>query len=510
MIDSCLNQIRSLENFKSALIKSVTLDSADNSVTVTVITDKPFSETERQKITEILRGAVPVKFECKVRITKLSPDEDMVREKILEILRANFKTLAVTIDKKDISVVKKEEGFDFAVSVMRGISTENIERVVVENLKKNFCGEFTGECIQNKKDASDIEIEEENENVEFEMPVRYFNISKFSILEGSEKQTVAVYLSDLNFESEKVVVCGRIEDISERNYTNGKNQEKVYYNLFINDGTATFRVTYFPRQKNIEKIQKLKVGDSIVCTGKSELFNGFIRFTANSIDYGAPPQNFVPEKRPSKPVPKYYSKVKPELFSDISQTDMFQDVSIPECLKGKTFIVFDLETTGLNSSPASGSIDSIIEIGAFKIVDGEICESFFSFINPQKKLSEEIISLTGITDAMLENAPKNEEVMPDFFKFCQGNILVGHNAANFDFKFVDYYCSKLGYTLERKIIDTIPLAQELLFLSNYKLNTIADHFKISFNHHRAIDDAYVTAKIFLELIKIKKSLPKLQ
>ena len=168
-------------------------------------------------------------------------------------------------------------------------------------------------------------------------------------------------------------------------------------------------------------------------------------------------------------MPKYYSKVKPELFSDISQTDMFQDVSIPECLKGKTFIVFDLETTGLNSSPASGSIDSIIEIGAFKIVDGEICESFSTFINPQKKLSEEIISLTGITDAMLENAPKNEEVMPDFFKFCQGNILVGHNAANFDFKFVDYYCSKLGYTLERKIIDTIPLAQELLFLSNYKL-----------------------------------------
>ena len=167
------------------------------------------------------------------------------------------------------------------------------------------------------------------------MPVRYFNISKFSILEGSEKQTVAVYLSDLNFESEKVVVCGRIEDISERNYTNGKNQEKVYYNLFINDGTATFRVTYFPRQKNIEKIQKLKVGDSIVCTGKSELFNGFIRFTANSIDYGAPPQNFVPEKRPSKPVPKYYSKVKPELFQIYHRPICFRMFQFPNASKAK-------------------------------------------------------------------------------------------------------------------------------------------------------------------------------
>ena len=202
--------------------------------------------------------------------------------------------------------------------------------------------------------------------------------------------------------------------------------------------------------------------------------------------------------------------VKPKAFSDIEQTDMFSPVVIPDCLRGKTFVVFDLETTGLNSTPASGNMDAIIEIGAYKICDGVISESFSTFVNPQRKLSEEIINLTGITEEMVKDAPTYESVMPDFFKFCQGNILVGHNAANFDYKFVDYYCSRLGYMLERKIMDTIPLAQELLFLPNYKLNTIADHFKITFNHHRAIDDAYVTAKIFLELIKIKKSLPKLQ
>ena len=109
---------------------------------------------------------------------------------------------------------------------------------------------------------------------------------------------------------------------------------------------------------------------------------------------------------------------------------------------------------------------------------------------------------------MVDGAPAYEKVMPDFFKFCQGAYLVGHNIAGFDFKFVDYYCAQLGYHLERKVFDTIPLSQELLFLSNYKLNTVADHFNITFNHHRAVDDALVTAKIFIELIKIKKSLPK--
>lgn len=510
MTEKCLGEIRLLENFHNAIIKSVTLDSQTNIVEVRIITDRTFLNEERVKIFEIVRKFVPSDFECRVEVNKLSPDVEMVRQKILEVIKNNFKALSVTVDAEDVKVSKTERGFEFTISVMQGITDNQICSTVIKHLKRNFCGEFFGECIENKKNAVDIEVDEEQENIEFEMPVRYFNISGFSFLEGGEKQKTAVYISDLNFEGENIVVCGTIEDIRERNYTNSRNQEKTYYNYLINDGTASLRVTYFSRLKSIEKIRPLKVGDSIVCTGKAEQFNGFLRYTANVIDLGSVPENFVPEKRPSKPVPKFYTTVKPQVFTDIAQTDMFDTVIIPDCLKNKTFIVFDLETTGLNSTPSSGNMDAIIEIGAYKIVDGIICESFSTFINPQRKLSDEIINLTGITEDMVKDAPTYEEVMPDFFKFCQGNILVGHNAANFDFKFVDYYCSRLGYMLDRKVIDTIPLAQELLFLSNYKLNTIADHFKITFNHHRAIDDAYVTAKIFLELIKIKKSLPKLQ
>ena len=510
MADKCLNEIRLLDNFHDAIIKSVVLDSQTDTVEVRIITDKTFQNAEKEKIFKIIRKLIPSKFGCKVEVNKLSPDTEMVKQKILEVVKSNFKALSVTLGEDDICVHKTESGFEFTLGVMSGISGKEICNTVVKSLKRNFCGEFYGECVENAKAALDIEVEEEQENVEFEMPVRYFDIANFSFLEGSEKQKTAIYLSDLNFEGEKIVVCGTIEDIRERNYTNSKNQEKTYYNYTLNDGTASFRVTYFPRQKSIDKIRPLKIGDSIVCTGKAEQFNGFLRYTANIIDYGTVPENFLPEKRPSKPVPKFYSVVKPKAFSDIEQTDMFSPVVIPDCLRGKTFVVFDLETTGLNSTPASGNMDAIIEIGAYKICDGVISESFSTFVNPQRKLSEEIINLTGITEEMVKDAPTYESVMPDFFKFCQGNILVGHNAANFDYKFVDYYCSRLGYMLERKIMDTIPLAQELLFLPNYKLNTIADHFKITFNHHRAIDDAYVTAKIFLELIKIKKSLPKLQ
>lgn len=510
MTDNYLNEIHNLENLKNAIIGSLVLDRGKNCVTVKLFTDKAFTEEEREWALSITRNYIPEYFDCSLIISKLTPDEEMVRNKIIEAIRENFKTLFVTLHSSDISVQKMEEGFNYTICIMSALSPNGVCESVTTYLKKNFCGEFIGKCVNSERGADELEVEEEHENIEFEVPIRSFAIRDFKILEGTEKQTQAIYLSDLNFESEKIVVCGVIEDIQERNYTNSRNQEKSYYSITLNDNTATMRLTYFTRQKSIEKVRALKVGDSIVCTGKSELYKGFLRFAANYIDYGFMPENFVPERRASKPVPEYYSKIKPQPFIDISQSDMFSDNSVPQCLKGKTFVVFDLETTGLNSSPSSGNMDKIIEIGAYKVVDGAITEYFTTFINPQKKLSEEIINLTGITEEMVLGAPTYDKVMPDFFKFCSGSILVGHNIANFDFKFVDYYCTSLGYMLERKIIDTLPLAQELLFLSNYKLNTIADRFGITFNHHRAIDDAYVTAKIFIELIKMKKSLPKLQ
>jgi DNA polymerase III epsilon subunit family exonuclease len=508
MVEDFLSEVRSINNFNRAILSAVVLEKAKGTVTVKIVTDRAFSESERVEVKKICKKYVPADFNCEVEISKLTPDAEMVKRKIIQIIQTDFKAVAATLSDDDIYVEKREDGFAYIVKVMQAVGGGNICQDLNSSLKKQFCGDFYGKCEKSERQAEELEVEEEHENIEFEIPIRKFEIEGFEAIESTEKPTTAVYLADLNFESEKVTVCGRIDDIRERTYTKG-DKEKTYYNFTINDGTASGRVTYFTRQRSIERIKALKVGDSIVCTGKAENYNGAIRYTANFIDHGAVPKDFVPEKRASKPVPKYYEYVKPEEFSDISQQDMFKNESVPDCLKGKTFVVFDLETTGLNSSPSSGNMDKIIEIGAYKVIDGVISQSFSTFLNPERKLSEEIIKLTGINDSMVADAPTYEQVMPDFFKFCEGSILVGHNIVGFDFKFVDYYCAKLGYMFERKLIDTIPLSQELLFLNNYKLNTVADKFGITFNHHRAVDDAYVTARIFIELIKMKKSLPEL-
>lgn len=497
-------------NLSGAILSSVVLYRSSEEVVITVVTDKAFDAEENDRALRAAKKYVPDDLKFKLEIKKLTPDDKMIGKKIMQLISEKYIAVASVISEEDIEVKKTQNGFHFIVRVMRsvGFGSEMIDGIV-EGLQKNFCGVFTGEYEISDRSADDLVIEEKHENIEYEIPIRFFKIADFRPIEGSEIPESAVYLSDLNFVSEHVTICGKIDYIEERSYKRANGQERTYFSILLNDTTSTFRVTYFTRQKSIEKIKLLKQGDAIVCTGKTEMYNGAIRFTAIYIDYGDLPARFVPEKRMSKPTPKYYSTVHPQPYVDFTQASLFAESNLPACLTDNDFVVFDLETTGLNSSPAGGNMDRIIEIGAYKIHGGVISESFTTFVNPERKLSDEIVRLTGISDEMVKDAPKWPKVMPDFFKFCSGSYLVGHNIAGFDFKFVDYYCAQAGYDLERKIMDTLPLSQELLFLSNYKLNTVADHFGITFNHHRAIDDALVTAKIFIELIKIKKSLPNL-
>ena len=162
-----------------------------------------------------------------------------------------------------------------------------------------------------------------------------------------------------------------------------------------------------------------------------------------------------------------------------------------------TFVVFDLETTGLNSSKCK-----IIEIGAVKFENGIITERFSEFVNPFEPLPFDIIQLTGITDDMLRNAKAVEEILPLFKEFCGDAVLVAHNA-DFDTGVICAWCKKLSLNWEFTYLDTVALSQYLLpELSRYKLNNVAKHLKVSLeNHHRAVDDAECTAHIFEKLIK---------
>ena len=161
-----------------------------------------------------------------------------------------------------------------------------------------------------------------------------------------------------------------------------------------------------------------------------------------------------------------------------------------------TYVVFDLETTGF--SPLN---NKIIEIGAVKVTGGKITERFSGFVNPEVPITFKIEELTHIRDEMVLDAPKIEEILPEFMAFCEGAVMVAHNA-DFDMSFISKNCERQGISCEFTVVDTVALARVLLpHLNNFKLHTVAKTLKVSLeNHHRAVDDAACTAEIFVKFV----------
>lgn len=159
-----------------------------------------------------------------------------------------------------------------------------------------------------------------------------------------------------------------------------------------------------------------------------------------------------------------------------------------------SFVVFDIETTGFSQSN-----DRIIEIGAVKVVKGEIVDKYSTFINPERPIPYEIEQLTSINDDMVISAPTIDVILPQFLSFCEGCVLVAHNAS-FDVGFIRKNAERLGIETDFTVIDTVGLSRILLpELNRHKLNIVAKALGISLeNHHRAVDDAGATAEIFLK------------
>ena len=163
----------------------------------------------------------------------------------------------------------------------------------------------------------------------------------------------------------------------------------------------------------------------------------------------------------------------------------------------RSYIAVDIETTGLRPDE-----DAIIEIGAVKYEDGVVVDTYTSFINPGVRLPNHIVKLTGITDEMLKDARKIEEVLPEFLEFFDSDFILGHNI-KFDFSFLKTAAMRIGHKFEKHGIDTLRLAKLMHpELSSRTLEAMCKEYNIKReNKHRAYDDAKAAAELYEELLK---------
>ena len=160
------------------------------------------------------------------------------------------------------------------------------------------------------------------------------------------------------------------------------------------------------------------------------------------------------------------------------------------------FICIDLETTGLNPKR-----DRIIEIGAVKLRNGQIVETFQQLIDPKQKLEERVELLTGITSKELEGQPTIQEVLPELQEFLGEDVLLGHRVL-FDYSFLKRMFTNEKISFERKGIDTLKLARQFVTdCESKKLDSLCQHYHIDLQAHRALNDARATVELYQKLVE---------
>ena len=187
-----------------------------------------------------------------------------------------------------------------------------------------------------------------------------------------------------------------------------------------------------------------------------------------------------------------------DLFGNTTNCFPAKEVKVPDF---SSFVSFDIETTGLPRD------SHIIEIGAVKVVNGQIAECFSELVNPGIPIPYMITQITGISDDMVRDADNIVNVLSRFSNFCKGFVLVGHNALNFDCQIMRHWADEYNVYIPNDVFDTLKFAkyrcEKLASLKSKKLCDLCDHFCIySDTYHRALADADITAKLYLKLMNL--------
>ena len=422
------------------------------------------------------------------------------------------------------------------------------EKINRENLQK------AAEFYQEEAETAEKREEKHAENTTVEIEVREGKFATPQIIQSSIRPLYGrsirgkmIPISSISGDSGRIVVWGDVFDI-EKKVT--KSGDKNIFTIDITDYTGSTTAKVFNSIKESAVIDNIKKGDTIVVQGDVEYDKYAGELVVNARSIGTAQKVKVVDNAEKKRVELHMHTNMSQMDAVTSAGDLvnrayqwghkavaitdhgvaqaFPDAmkaadkinkdeekikiiygveayfmdDLVESVKGDadtgfdgTFICFDIETTGL-----SAARDKITEIGAVKVENGVITDTFSTFANPEMPIPQKITQLTGITDDMVKDAPSQSEAVSAFLEFAGDNVLVAHNAP-FDTSFIAKACEDMGREYNYTSIDTVAISRAILTdIKNCKLDTVAKFLRLGdFNHHRATDDAEMLARIFINL-----------
>lgn len=506
--------LKQIESYNGLKLKDVVFNKGGRKLTATFLYN-PTLFTVADSVDEIeslLKSLVPEDVIVETKFVRSNLDKANIALFILNTITNNFPSLAKNFGLDDIKLtidginVLVELNIDAGVYEFTAKSTR--EEDIVKKLHDNFFGEFKVVLLK-KQDYVGESVDAIADSKEFQESIKFFDnkvlykISNVNHIIGKVEYNMALDFSKVQDTLSDCVVCGTVTRLEKRTYMrkstrNGRTteQERIFYTFSINNDGKFLSGSIFPRVAEEKKLEVVDVGRKVAMFGKFDNYKGRLNFTADSLCVCDYEKYVAPVKY--KHVNANYHTIIPQAYEDFEQSNMFGEINegVSKDVLDKDYVVFDFETTGLESTK-----DEIIEIGAVKISKGKIVSTFSTFIKPSVAIPAEITELTNITDEMVADAPAINYVLPDFYKYCYGCGLVAQNIA-FDYGFLNAIAKKMQYNFDNPQYDTMVMARnKLRGLKNYKLGTICDYLGISLvGAHRAVNDCLATAKVFLKLI----------
>ncbi len=504
-------------------LRSAVLEKSKKQLKLTFAYPELLPPDAKEEIISAIAEQIPSVFRAETEFIRDYMDCDLLRSMLFKKLQEDFFTFSIRISSEDIRIDETDGAFRIRFEVEKNLGKMLENEGILEKLQ-NYFQSITNYKITVEKDelyentdVSDVlkSVEEKGTraiNKQLFQPSRKIELEVVTDLIGKPIEEKPKFIMDILGEETYSVICGMYGSPSEKITKTGL----TVFSFQVTDFTGSIRVVMFPKEADLGKLKTLVPSDEIILCGKvvkndysKEL--EFRAFRVGRCKIGD--QDAIRAMR--RAVPDHYQLIFPEKFVHNEQEMFLSDHKTAEVLRGKEFVVFDFETTGLNYLE-----NSPIELGAVKIRDGEIVETFTTLLHPsdhgkgkakkgsgEKLIPDDITKMTGIDDSMVKDAPQFSEIIPDFYKFCYGTSLIGHNVS-FDAGFLHFYTKESGYIFDMPLIDTIEVAKKFYHLpefreaapSAYNLNAVSHALGVvNEDAHRAMYDAVTTAKCFLKM-----------